>query len=70
MMAPVYDKMSKKYPQIKFCKVDTMNNNEKAMQYMVTGIPCIIIFKDGKEIDRVIGFHPEPQFEQVVKKYA
>ena len=69
MMAPVYDKISKKYPNIKFCKVNTTKSMEKAAQYGVTGIPCVIIFKDGKEVERIVGFKPEPAFEQIVKRY-
>jgi len=70
MMAPVFDKMADKYPLIKFCKVDTTANMAKAGKYGVSGIPCIIIFKDGKEVARLVGFRPEPAFEAEVKKYA
>ncbi|MBU0572925.1 MAG: thioredoxin [Candidatus Margulisbacteria bacterium] len=70
MMAPTYDKMSQKYPQIKFCKVNTTENTDKAMEFGVTGIPCIIIFKNGKEANRVVGLLPEAEFENVVKKYV
>ncbi|MFA4857795.1 MAG: thioredoxin [Candidatus Margulisiibacteriota bacterium] len=69
MMAPVYEKMAQKYPQIKFCKIDTTQNPQKAMEYGVTGIPCIIVFKNGKEVDRLVGFRPEPVFEQDLQKY-
>ena len=70
MMAPVYDKMAEKYPQIKFLKVNTSENMDNAGKLGVTGIPCIIIFKDGKEVERLVGFRPEPAFEEIVKKYA
>ncbi|MBI5700965.1 thioredoxin [Candidatus Saganbacteria bacterium] len=70
MMAPIFDKMSQKYPAIKFLKVNTDENSEKASEYGVSGIPCIIVFKDGKEVNRIIGFKPEAAFEQEVKKYA
>ena len=69
MMAPVYDKMSEKYPQIKFVKVNTTEYTAKAGELGVSGIPCIIVFKNGQEVDRLIGFKPEPSFEQEVKKY-
>jgi len=69
MMAPVFDKMSQKYPIVKFCKVNTEQNMVKAGELAVTGIPCIIIFKNGKEVDRLVGFNPEPVFEQKVKQY-
>jgi thioredoxin 1 len=70
MMAPVFEKMAGKYSSIKFCKVNTEENMEKASQYKVSGIPCIIVFKGGKEIDRLVGYRPEPAFEEAVKKYA
>ncbi|MFC1496642.1 thioredoxin [Candidatus Margulisiibacteriota bacterium] len=70
MMKPIFDKMAQKYPNIKFCKVNTEQDQEKAQQLNVSGIPCIIIFKDGKEVERVVGFRPEPAFEEIVKKYA
>jgi thioredoxin 1 len=69
MMAPVYDKIAQKYPQIKFCKVDTTQSQQKAMEYSVSGIPCIVIFRNGQEVERLVGFQPEAGFEQVVKKY-
>ena len=70
MMAPVFEKMAEKYPQIKFCKVSTTENMEKAGAYGVSGIPCIIIFKQGKEVGRLVGFRPEQAFEAEVKKYV
>jgi len=69
MMAPVFDKMSQKYPAIKFCKVNTEEHMAKAGQLGVSGIPCIIIFKNGQEVNRLVGFQPEPVFEGIVKQY-
>jgi len=70
MMTPVFEKMAQKYPDIKFVKVNTENNMQKAGELGVSGIPCIIVFKDGKEVERLVGFKPEPAFEQAVRKYA
>ena len=69
MMAPVFDKMSKKYAQMKFCKINTTEHMEQAGKLAVSSIPCIIVFKNGQEIDRLIGFNPEPAFEQAIAKY-
>lgn len=70
MMAPVFEKMSQKFPGLKFCKVNTEESMEYAGKYNVSGIPCIIIFKDGKEIERLVGFRDEAAFEAAIKKYA
>ncbi len=70
MMAPVFEKASTKYPSIKFCKYDTEASAAKAQQYEITGIPCIIVYKDGKEADRIIGYVPESQFDAAIKKHV
>ncbi|MFH1826248.1 MAG: thioredoxin [bacterium] len=70
MMAPVYDKMAEKYPGIKFCKINTQEQVEQAGKLGVSGIPCIIVFKNGQEVERLVGFRPEPAFEEAVKKYV
>jgi thioredoxin-like negative regulator of GroEL len=43
---------------------------QKAGELGVSGIPCIIVFRNGHEVERLIGFKPEPAFEAAVKKYA
>ena len=70
MMAPVYEKSSQKYPTVKFCKYNTEESTGKAQELEISGIPCIVVFKDGKEIDRIIGYMPEAQFDTAVKKFV
>jgi len=70
MMAPIFEKVGKKFPQVKFCKVNTTENMQKASELGVTGIPCIIIFKDGKEVDRIVGLRQEGSLEEVVRKHS
>jgi thioredoxin 1 len=70
MMAPVFEKLSEKYTAVKFAKINTQENMEKASDLSVTGIPCIIVFKGGKEVERLVGFRSEVEFEKSVQKYA
>ncbi len=70
MMGPVYEKAAEKYPSMKFCKINTDENQAAAQEYGITGIPCVIVFKDGKEVDRIIGYLPAAQFEEAIKQYA
>lgn len=70
MMAPIFEEISNKYQNIRFFKINTEENPEKASQLGVSSIPCIIFFKDGKEISRQIGFQSESAFEESVKKLS
>ncbi|MFH1072181.1 MAG: thioredoxin, partial [Nanoarchaeota archaeon] len=61
MMAPVFEKLSNEYEgKLKFCKVDTESEQDLAQAFDITGIPCLIVMKHGTEVDRIVGFAPEP----------
>lgn len=69
MLAPVLEEVSKDYTgKLKFAKLDTERYPRIAMEQGISGIPCLIIFKDGKEIDRIIGFSPKPILKQKIEK--
>lgn len=57
MMAPVFEEVSAAYEgKLKFCKISTEENPEAADSNQVRGIPCLIVFNGGKEVDRIVGY--------------
>jgi thioredoxin 1 len=67
MMKPVFDKLSKEITDVHFYKVDVDENQTSAEKFGVRSIPTIIFLKDGKEVDRAIGFVHEEVFKQKIK---
>jgi len=62
MMAPVFEKLADEYEdKLTFAKVDVDSNPNSASEYGIRGIPTLLLFNDGKEIDRIVGFAPEDQ---------
>lgn len=62
-LAPVLDDVSKDADfagKLAFAKISTEDYGPVAAAQGVSGIPCLIIYKDGKEIDRIVGFSPKP----------
>ncbi len=55
MMEAILEEMCEEETDIKICKIDTDEAIKLAKEYGVMTIPCIIAFKDGKEINRSIG---------------
>ena len=55
MMSPILDELSEEEKSIKICKIDTDEAEDIAREYGIMTIPCIIAFKDGKELNRSIG---------------
>jgi thioredoxin 1 len=59
-VAPVLEELAEEYSgQLIVAKVNTDQNQLNALRYGVQGIPTIILFRDGLEIDRVVGALPK-----------
>lgn len=71
MMGPMLDDMTKSYKNIdkvEIAKVDIDILKEVAIKYNVMSVPTFIIFKDGKEIDKMVGMRPCSEFEEKLDK--
>lgn len=68
MAGPVIDALADEYKE-KFVigKLDVDANQITAQQYGVMSIPTVILFKDGKEVARKVGFAGRPMYEQLLK---
>ena len=63
MVAPVFEKLEHEISGVKFAKVNVDENQDLAQRNGVLGIPCMIIYKKGEEVERVVGFQPEAQLK-------
>jgi len=62
MIAPVLEQIAEeKGDTLKIAKLDVDSNMTRAQSFGVTGIPTMILFKDGKPVERIVGFLPKPQ---------
>ena len=55
---------------VKVCKLDVDQNQGTAGEYGVTSIPTLLVFKDGKEVERIVGALPKRVLKETVVKYA
>lgn len=70
MIAPMIEELAEKYKgKIVFGKLDVNTNAITAKKFDVMAIPNLLIFKNGKLVDRVIGVQPLPVLESRLKKY-
>lgn len=71
MMAPILEEVGQKMgAAVKLVKVNTDDNPELAGEYRITGIPCLVVFKGGVEVDRLVGVRPAGALEAALKKHA
>ena len=66
---PVLDGLADKYKdKLTIAKVNVDENQQSASQYGVMSIPTVILFKDGQEVDRQIGFAGESGYQKLIDK--
>jgi thioredoxin 1 len=71
MIAPVVEKLaSANTGKAKFVKLNTDEHPSIAGSYQVSGIPCLILFKDGKPVDRIVGYVPENVIASMLSKHV
>jgi thioredoxin 1 len=51
-------------------KLNVDENPKTAMRFQVMSIPTMLLFKDGKLVDGVVGALPRPQIEALLKKWT
>jgi len=67
MIAPVLEEVAKeKDGALKIAKLDVDENPETAQKFGVMSIPTMLIFKNGQEVNRLVGYMPKPQLLTVL----
>ena len=65
MVAPVVEEIARDYDgKLKVVKLDVDANGDTASTYGVMSIPTLLLFKDGQEVQRIVGFR---QKERLLK---
>lgn len=57
MIAPVFEKLSKDFPQTKFVKIDIDDHNDAASEYGIRSVPTFMFFKGAKLTGQVRSFN-------------
>jgi thioredoxin 1 len=69
-LAPTIDQLAKEYSgRAVVAKLNTQVNQRTPSQLGIRGIPTIIIFKNGKEVERLVGIQPSKAYQAAINKH-
>lgn len=66
MLAPVLDKYAEEHDNVKIVSINVDESNELARKYNVFSIPCLVVIKDGKELDRTVGLISRTELDDLI----
>jgi thioredoxin 1 len=70
LVSPVVESIGEAHAdKLTVAKVNTDENQQLAMRYSIFSIPTLIVFKDGREAARVVGFMPQEAMEERLREY-
>jgi thioredoxin 2 len=69
MVAPVIDELATEMAgRLRFAKLNIDENPATAARFDVRSIPTLLVFKEGKEIDRIVGVQPKSAMARRLEK--
>lgn len=70
MVAPVIEELARDYAgKILFGKLNVDENRKVSTQYDIMSIPTLLVFKNGKLVDTIIGAMPRQTLEQKITRH-
>jgi thioredoxin 1 len=70
MIAPVVEQVAKEFDgKLKVGKVDVDSNQQTSMQFGIRSIPTLLIFKNGRVVEQIVGAVPKQALMDKVSKH-
>ena len=69
MIAPILDELAGEMQgKARIVKINVDDNPEVAGQFGIMSIPTLMLFKDGKLVDKLVGGQPKPQLKAFIER--
>ena len=69
MLSPVIDELSGELENVNFVKVDIDQSMDLAQKFKIVSVPTLKVFKNGEEVDTLMGFMPKEVLKSKVEAH-
>ena len=71
MIAPVLDELASEMAgRVRFAKLNVDENPATASRFNVRSIPTLLVLKEGREVDRIVGVQPKTEIERRLRRWV
>lgn len=68
MLAPIMEELSDETDgEVDFFSADVDENRDLAYQFDIQSIPAIVVFANGEEVTRTVGFQPKEELKELIE---
>ena len=69
-LGPILEEVEQELAEkVKFTKINTDENIEMAKKYQVSGLPTLMVFKNGEPVERMVGLMPKSSIITNIEKH-
>lgn len=68
MLGPVIEEIATEVKDVKVVKVNVDEAQDISMKYNITGIPTVMLFKDGQIVETIVGFRQKQDYLSAIDK--
>jgi len=70
-IAPIVDELATEYTgKVKVGKMDVDRNGSTPMRYKVTGIPTLLVFKNGQVVEQLVGYRSKDDIQKALDRHV
>ncbi len=70
-MAPILEELAEEHKEtVKIGKVNVDNYKQFSIDQGIQALPTIVVYKDGKEVTRVVGLASKDDLKKIIEKYS
>lgn len=66
MLKPTIEEIAEEHSELKVVSVNIDDEDMLAIEYGVSSIPCLVVFENGKEVNRSVGLIPREKVESLI----
>ena len=71
MAGPIIEELSKEFEgRVKIGKINVDENPQTAEKYIIMSIPTVVLFRDGKEVKRQVGFAGKEGYVKLLEEVS
>ena len=69
-LGPILDEVANEFTgKVKFVKLNTDENLKTAQEYSISGLPTLLLFKNGEAVERLVGLMPKSSIVSNIEKH-